>query len=78
MTPKRDDAKAFLREFVRELRLSREQFADVDAMRGEELALRVVVFGGEALNLSGLSGWVERHTDDAPALVLLRLTPKGE
>jgi amino acid adenylation domain-containing protein len=45
------------------------QFADVDAMRGEELALRVVVFGGEALNLSGLSGWVERHTDDAPALV---------
>ena len=45
------------------------QLADVDARRGEELALRVVVFGGEALNLSGLSGWVELHGDETPALV---------
>ncbi|NQZ11450.1 MAG: amino acid adenylation domain-containing protein, partial [Algicola sp.] len=34
-----------------------------------ELALRAVVFGGEALNLSELSGWVSRHGDAAPVLV---------
>ncbi len=45
------------------------QLAEVDARRGEELALRVVVFGGEALNLSGLGGWVERRGDETPTLV---------
>src|SRR5262249_50422417 len=45
------------------------QLADVDARRGEELALRAVVFGGEALNLSALSEWVERRGDEMPALV---------
>nr|WP_270891416.1 AMP-binding protein [Streptomyces sp. DHE17-7] len=34
-----------------------------------ELALRTVVFGGEALDLSRLADWYERHAEDAPALV---------
>ncbi len=34
-----------------------------------ELALRTVVFGGEALDLSRLSAWYARHPDDAPRLV---------
>ncbi|MCC9312250.1 amino acid adenylation domain-containing protein, partial [Kitasatospora sp. RB6PN24] len=36
---------------------------------GAELALRTVVFGGEALDLPRLSGWYARHRDDAPRLV---------
>ncbi|WP_062216585.1 non-ribosomal peptide synthetase [Streptomyces sp. NBRC 109706] len=33
------------------------------------LALRTVVFGGEALDLWRLADWYERHPDDAPTLV---------
>ncbi|MFI1993773.1 non-ribosomal peptide synthase/polyketide synthase [Actinoplanes sp. NPDC020271] len=36
---------------------------------GAELALRYVIFGGEALDLGRLSGWYERHAEDAPVLV---------
>ncbi|MEU4210959.1 amino acid adenylation domain-containing protein [Streptomyces sp. NPDC026206] len=36
---------------------------------GSELALRYVVFGGEALELGRLDDWYARHADDAPALV---------
>ncbi|MFB7476773.1 amino acid adenylation domain-containing protein [Kitasatospora sp. NPDC056184] len=36
---------------------------------GSELALRYVVFGGEALELGRLDDWYERHADDAPTLV---------
>ncbi|SDT38052.1 nonribosomal peptide synthetase DhbF [Streptomyces sp. TLI_053] len=36
---------------------------------GTELALRYVVFGGEALELGRLDDWYERHADDAPTLV---------
>ncbi|MCP3804555.1 non-ribosomal peptide synthase/polyketide synthase [Allokutzneria sp. A3M-2-11 16] len=36
---------------------------------GTDLALRYVIFGGEALELSRLSAWYERHADDAPVLV---------
>ncbi len=36
---------------------------------GDRLALRQVVFGGEALDLRRLAGWYERHADDAPRLV---------
>jgi amino acid adenylation domain-containing protein len=41
------------------------------AQRGEmrELALRSVVFGGEALDPAILRGWVERRGDDRPLLV---------
>ncbi|USQ86896.1 non-ribosomal peptide synthase/polyketide synthase [Streptomyces phaeoluteigriseus] len=36
---------------------------------GTELALRTVVFGGEALEPARLADWYARHADDAPALV---------
>ncbi|MFD9004254.1 amino acid adenylation domain-containing protein [Streptomyces sp. NPDC059582] len=36
---------------------------------GQELALRHVVFGGEALDLNRLADWYERHAPDAPLLV---------
>ncbi|MFI9235091.1 amino acid adenylation domain-containing protein [Streptomyces sp. NPDC053079] len=36
---------------------------------GRELALRYVVFGGEALELGRLDDWYDRHADDAPTLV---------
>ncbi|WP_335932749.1 amino acid adenylation domain-containing protein [Streptomyces sp. PTD5-9] len=36
---------------------------------GHELALRHVVFGGEALELGRLDDWYARHPDDAPRLV---------
>jgi amino acid adenylation domain-containing protein len=34
-----------------------------------ELALRYVIFGGEALELARLAPWYARHRDDAPVLV---------
>jgi amino acid adenylation domain-containing protein len=45
------------------------QLARADAEAGGELALRVVVFGGEALNPAELRGWVGRRGDERPALV---------
>ncbi|MEU1517123.1 non-ribosomal peptide synthase/polyketide synthase, partial [Streptomyces sp. NPDC005811] len=36
---------------------------------GTELALRTVVFGGEALEPARLADWYARHADDAPVLV---------
>ncbi|MEV7771026.1 amino acid adenylation domain-containing protein [Kitasatospora sp. NPDC086791] len=36
---------------------------------GSELALRYVVFGGEALELGRLDDWYSRHAEDAPTLV---------
>ncbi|WP_344325026.1 amino acid adenylation domain-containing protein, partial [Kitasatospora putterlickiae] len=36
---------------------------------GSELALRYVVFGGEALELGRLDDWYQRHADNAPTLV---------
>ncbi|MBO0856225.1 MAG: amino acid adenylation domain-containing protein, partial [Nocardia sp.] len=42
--------------------------ADVRAT-GTPLALRYVIFGGEALELRRLSDWVARHGDTAPRLV---------
>ncbi|WP_328733067.1 non-ribosomal peptide synthase/polyketide synthase [Streptomyces caniferus] len=36
---------------------------------GARLALRRVVFGGEALDLGRLAEWYERHSDTAPVLV---------
>ncbi|MHC5939086.1 amino acid adenylation domain-containing protein [Nostoc sp.] len=37
--------------------------------RESELNLRYVIFGGEALDLSSLEPWFERHSDDFPLLV---------
>ncbi|NEB29775.1 amino acid adenylation domain-containing protein [Streptomyces sp. SID14446] len=46
------------------------QLIQADAQHpGRELALRYVVFGGEALDLNRLGDWYERHADDAPVLV---------
>ncbi|MBO2436066.1 amino acid adenylation domain-containing protein [Actinomadura nitritigenes] len=36
---------------------------------GSDLALRYVVFGGEALDLGRLEDWYSRHAEDAPTLV---------
>ncbi|WP_433151782.1 amino acid adenylation domain-containing protein [Actinomadura nitritigenes] len=36
---------------------------------GTDLALRYVVFGGEALELARLEDWYSRHPEDAPTLV---------
>ncbi|MEU7137626.1 amino acid adenylation domain-containing protein [Streptomyces sp. NPDC046261] len=35
----------------------------------QDLTLRLVIFGGEALEPGHLKSWYERHPDDAPALV---------
>ncbi|MEV7024640.1 amino acid adenylation domain-containing protein, partial [Kitasatospora sp. NPDC093558] len=45
------------------------QLMRADAEQPRELALRTVVFGGEALEPARLAGWYERHPDDAPRLV---------
>jgi amino acid adenylation domain-containing protein len=45
------------------------QFMRVDAERGGELALRNVIFGGEALEPSTLREWVERRGIETPRLV---------
>ncbi|MGW2649907.1 non-ribosomal peptide synthetase [Streptomyces sp. NPDC001393] len=42
--------------------------ADAEAP-GQELALRYVVFGGEALDLGRLAEWYARHASNAPVLV---------
>jgi amino acid adenylation domain-containing protein/non-ribosomal peptide synthase protein (TIGR01720 family) len=46
------------------------QFIEADLRSGEPLgALRRIIFGGEALDLGRLRGWVERHGATAPQLV---------
>ncbi|MFE7593340.1 amino acid adenylation domain-containing protein, partial [Kitasatospora sp. NPDC057512] len=45
------------------------QLMQADAEQPRELALRTVVFGGEALEPARLADWYERHQDDAPRLV---------
>ena len=43
--------------------------ADQAASPSSILALRLVIFGGEALDLPGLKPWFERHGDQSPQLV---------
>ncbi|MFD0043135.1 amino acid adenylation domain-containing protein [Streptomyces anulatus] len=44
--------------------------ADRDApVTGQALALRLVIFGGAALEFGRLAEWYERHAEDAPRLV---------
>ena len=45
------------------------QLMKVDEAAGGELSLRVVIFGGEALEMSTLRGWFERHGEERPRLV---------
>jgi amino acid adenylation domain-containing protein len=40
----------------------------VDATHAQDLDLRLVIFGGEALDFTMLAPWLERHGDDRPAL----------
>jgi amino acid adenylation domain-containing protein len=40
-----------------------------DAATGQKLALRWIVFGGEALSLDRLADWYARHPEDGPVLV---------
>ncbi|MFB7455143.1 non-ribosomal peptide synthase/polyketide synthase [Streptomyces sp. NPDC056188] len=40
-----------------------------DPQTGSALALRTVIFGGEALEPARLADWYRRHQDDAPVLV---------
>ncbi|HEX4494362.1 MAG TPA: non-ribosomal peptide synthase/polyketide synthase [Thermoanaerobaculia bacterium] len=43
--------------------------ADGEALSPPALSLRTVVFGGEALELSSLAPWFDRHGDEKPLLV---------
>ncbi|MBA4136617.1 MAG: non-ribosomal peptide synthetase [Opitutus sp.] len=45
------------------------QFAEAENPPAGGLALRYVVFGGEALDIRGLRPWFERHGDERPKLV---------
>ncbi|CDR01846.1 non-ribosomal peptide synthetase [Streptomyces iranensis] len=46
------------------------QFIEADRHTGEPLpALRRIIFGGEALDLGRLRGWIERHGTGSPELV---------
>ncbi|MHA3022899.1 non-ribosomal peptide synthase/polyketide synthase [Mycobacterium sp. BMJ-28] len=42
---------------------------EADRRRRAVLSLRYIVFGGEALDTSRLTGWYERHRPDAPQLI---------
>ncbi|EKV29843.1 Long-chain-fatty-acid--CoA ligase [Caenispirillum salinarum AK4] len=44
-------------------------FIQADAAAGGALSLRLVIFGGEALELNALAPWFDRHGDETPLLV---------
>ncbi|GAB3898062.1 non-ribosomal peptide synthetase [Kibdelosporangium lantanae] len=46
-----------------------QQLAAVDAEFPDDLSVRLVVFGGEALDPRALAGWFARHGDRTPRLV---------
>ncbi|MGW0028168.1 amino acid adenylation domain-containing protein, partial [Rhodococcus sp. NPDC003383] len=59
-------------QFVEADRAAMEEGTGASALEGTAagaLSLRHVIFGGEALDLGKLTGWFERHRDDAPRLV---------
>jgi amino acid adenylation domain-containing protein len=45
------------------------QLASLPRANEEGLALRAVIFGGEALDPQRLRGWIEHHGDDSPKLI---------
>ena len=49
--------------------LSQAEQALNDREKTAALALRVVIFGGEALELRKLKGWFQRHGDQSPRLI---------
>ena len=40
-----------------------------DPQLGQKLALRYVIFGGEAFESGVLAGWYQRHSGTAPLLI---------
>ncbi|MEX0915071.1 MAG: amino acid adenylation domain-containing protein, partial [Wenzhouxiangellaceae bacterium] len=42
---------------------------EADRQADDTTSLRYVIFGGEALNLTSLAPWFERHGDESPALI---------
>ncbi|MCU1267660.1 MAG: amino acid adenylation protein [Acidobacteria bacterium] len=42
--------------------------AESKALQSDQLSLREVIFGGEALELRSLKPWIDRHGDDRPRL----------
>ncbi len=45
------------------------QLIAIDRHSNAQLALRYVIFGGEALDLSSLIPWMDKHGDDQPQLI---------
>jgi nonribosomal peptide synthetase DhbF len=45
------------------------EFEQSAGLSGDDLDLRLVIFGGEALEMSGLRSWFARHGGDRPQLV---------
>ncbi len=45
------------------------QLVDEERHTADTLALRYVIFGGEALNLAALKSWISRHGDSSPQLI---------
>jgi amino acid adenylation domain-containing protein/non-ribosomal peptide synthase protein (TIGR01720 family) len=64
----RDEGVTVLSQTPSAFQLLMRAALDVDAP-GDALALRTIVFGGEALNVQRLSPWIERVGDERPVLV---------
>jgi amino acid adenylation domain-containing protein/non-ribosomal peptide synthase protein (TIGR01720 family) len=65
----RDFLRLLADERVTVLNQTPSAFYQLMAESGGELALRYVVFGGEALDLRRLAAWYDRHAEDATVLV---------
>jgi len=46
-----------------------KQFSASDEAAPRDLALRLIIFGGEALEMASLKPWFDRHGDAAPRLI---------
>jgi amino acid adenylation domain-containing protein len=53
----------------RQLSQAENDLPESDGDAPTTLALRLVIFGGEALELQSLSSWFERHEDERPRLI---------
>jgi amino acid adenylation domain-containing protein/non-ribosomal peptide synthase protein (TIGR01720 family) len=53
----------------RQLMQVEERFSEARPLAPQSLALRSVIFGGEALNIQSLQPWWEHHPDHSPRLI---------